>query len=70
MRIVGTPGPVFSLRCECGADDCAAEVNVPAAEYRSIRAHTGRFIVQTGHELPDHEQTLTTTALYSVVEKT
>ena len=69
MRIAGTAGPVFSLRCECGADDCAAQVNVPAAEYRTIRAHTRRFIVQPGHELPNHEQTLTTTALYSVVEK-
>jgi diguanylate cyclase (GGDEF)-like protein len=68
-RFEDAPGPVFVLRCECGAENCAAEVTVPAREYRSIRAYTRRFIVQNGHELPHDEQTLTTTALYTVVEK-
>jgi diguanylate cyclase (GGDEF)-like protein len=61
--------PVFELRCECGAEDCAGTVTVPAREYRSIRTYTRRFIVRNGHELPTDEQTLTTTALYTVVEK-
>jgi diguanylate cyclase (GGDEF)-like protein len=68
-RLEDAHGPVFVLRCECGAEDCAAEVTVPAREYRSIRAYTRRFIVQNGHQLPHDEQTLTETALYTVVEK-
>jgi HD-GYP domain-containing protein (c-di-GMP phosphodiesterase class II) len=69
-RLATAPGPVFVLRCECGADDCAAQVNVPLRDYHSIRAYSSRFIVQPGHELPIDEQILTTTNLYSVVEKT
>lgn len=68
-RLANAVGPMFVLHCECGAHACEASVNVPASEYRAIRAHDRRYFVRLGHELPDDERVLVTTKLYSVVEK-
>jgi diguanylate cyclase (GGDEF)-like protein len=68
-RLAHAGGRTFALRCECGAQACAATVLVPAGEYRAIRAHDRRYFVHLGHELPNDERVLHTTAQYSVVEK-
>jgi hypothetical protein len=68
-RLADASGSTFKLRCECGAEQCAGHVSVPAREYHSIRAYSRRFIVKTGHELPNIERVLTTTSNYTVVEK-
>jgi diguanylate cyclase (GGDEF)-like protein len=62
-------GQIFALGCECGSEGCAARVHVPAGEYRAIRAHDRRYFVRHGHELPNDERVLITTAGYSVVEQ-
>jgi diguanylate cyclase (GGDEF)-like protein len=68
-RLANAVGRIFALRCECGAQACGATVNVPASDYRAIRAHDRRYFVHAGHELPDDERVLITTTGYSVVEK-
>ena len=62
-------GRIFTLRCECGTHGCTASVDVPAGEYRAIRARDRRYFLRHGHELPDDERVLITNAGYSVVEQ-
>jgi diguanylate cyclase (GGDEF)-like protein len=69
IRLEGAPEPVFTLRCECGLDDCTAHVHVPAPAYRVIRLHARRYIVHPGHELPNDERVLSQNDHYNVVEK-
>ena len=40
---------------ECGADDCVLVLTVDARKYDDVRAHPDRFLVKTGHEIPDVE---------------
>ena len=68
-RLANAVGAMFVLHCECGAQACGASVNVPAGEYRAIRAHDRRYFVHPGHELPNDERVLVKTTHYSVVEK-
>jgi diguanylate cyclase (GGDEF)-like protein len=69
QRLANAAGPVYALRCECGAPQCPARVHVPAGEYRAIRAHDRRYFVYPGHEIVDAERVLLTTEFYNVVEK-
>ena len=68
-RLADGAGRIFTLRCECGTHDCTAPVTIPVGEYRAIRAHDRRHVVRLGHELPNDERVLLTTAGYSVVEQ-
>lgn len=68
QRLATAEGPIFVLSCECGATACQASINIPATEYRSIRAHDRRYFVHPGHELPNDERVLLTTTHYNVVE--
>jgi hypothetical protein len=38
-------------------------------EYERVRAHSRRFVVAPGHELPDAETIIEVAAGYTVVEK-
>jgi hypothetical protein len=68
-RLADDAGSTFNLHCECGAEDCPAMVEVPAEDYRSVRQAERRYIVCTGHEIAEIEETLVKTEGYSIVEK-
>ena len=57
------------MHCECGADDCDALIEIAADAYRAVRRADRRYVVSTGHEIPEIEETLSTTPHYRVVEK-
>jgi diguanylate cyclase (GGDEF)-like protein len=59
----------LTLRCECGTDDCTAQVTLPAREYRAVRAHDRRYVVRRGHEVPSDALVQLATAGYSVLEQ-
>jgi diguanylate cyclase (GGDEF)-like protein len=69
LRFASDHRSSFHLRCECGADNCHEMVDVPADDYRAVRRAERRYIVKTGHEIDEIEQTLITTLHYSIVEK-
>jgi diguanylate cyclase (GGDEF)-like protein len=64
----GDAGWMLTLRCECDAHDCTAPLDVPAHEYRAIRAHDRRCFVRHGHEPPNGGRVLVSAEGYSVVE--
>jgi hypothetical protein len=66
--LVDATHATFDIHCECGADDCRAMIAIPAGEYRAVRLADRRFVGKVGHEIPEIEATLTTTA-YLIVEK-
>jgi hypothetical protein len=58
------------FRCECARLGCNQVIELSVREYERIRAHSRRFVLARGHELPDVEIVVGTTAGYVVVEKT
>lgn len=55
--------------CECSNDGCAESVEVTPAEYDAVRAHSNRFLVLAGHQLPGIEQVVDGNGRFLVVEK-
>ena len=55
--------------CECADGDCTERLEIPVSEYERVRADARRFIVVTGHELPEFEETVRRGEGYDIVEK-
>src|SRR5262249_21563963 len=60
---------VILLVCECGDAACAESVELRAEEYERVRAHGTRFVVVSGHQLPEVERVVETKGRFLVVEK-
>lgn len=57
------------FQCECGNADCLEAVIVPREIYDAVRGHALRFVVRTGHEMPQAEKVVETYENFSIVEK-
>jgi hypothetical protein len=55
--------------CECGNERCTRVMSLTLEEYATVRAHTGRFAIVSGHELADAERVVDANDRYAVVEK-
>ena len=55
--------------CECAVASCAATIELSLARYESVRAHSRRFLVLPGHEIPDAEDVIERGDDYVLVEK-
>jgi hypothetical protein len=55
--------------CECDRADCAAQIEIPIAEYQNVRQHADWFIVTRGHEEPEIELVVGGGSGYVIVEK-
>lgn len=60
---------VAAFRCECAALGCNVLLELTLSEYESVRANPRHFIVAPGHEIPEVEVVVRTTATHLVVEK-
>jgi hypothetical protein len=58
------------FRCECARLGCNDMVELTAREYEQIRANSRRFLVASGHEMPELEEVVELHDGYLVVEKT
>ncbi len=58
-----------AFRCECARLDCNTPIRVTPAEYEQVRAHSRRFLLARGHEIPDAETVIETHPTHVVVEK-
>lgn len=61
--------PALEIFCECGQVDCIEKLVVPSGEYEAVRAQPERFLVATGHEIPDVENVVEREDGYLIVEK-
>lgn len=57
------------MRCECGAADCIAFVNIAISDYERVRQHPRRFVIAAGHQIATVENVIARTPRYIVVEK-
>jgi hypothetical protein len=57
------------FRCECARLGCNQVIALTVPEYERVRAHSRRFVVAPGHELPEAETIIEVAAGYFLVEK-
>lgn len=55
--------------CECSDPECAESLQITSAEYEWVRADGARFVVVSGHQLPELERVIETNNRFLVVEK-
>jgi hypothetical protein len=55
--------------CECESAQCAETVTLTAAEYEAVRSDSGCFLVAPGHDVPEVEETVSSSERYMVVRK-
>ena len=55
--------------CECGDDTCVEQLEVEVSLYERVRADGTLFIVKSGHEIPEVEETVETHQHFSIVCK-
>jgi hypothetical protein len=60
---------VLTIVCECGAQDCTAELRIESSAYQDIRSDPSLFAIARGHEVPDVEEVVQRTDEYDVVRK-
>jgi hypothetical protein len=58
-----------AFRCECARLGCNRLVELSPADYERIRSHSRRFLVVSGHELPEVETVVERRGDYVIVEK-
>ena len=65
----GSGLPAFPIVCECGSASCETTLTVDATLYSSVRADPHRFLVMTGHEIPEAETVVARHGDIAIVEK-
>ena len=69
LNDLGAKMESFTVVCECGNERCAAVVDVHRSHYEAARAQGDRFIVATGHGLPEIETVVEQHGDFVVVDK-
>ena len=54
--------------CECSNPDCAESLEITPAEYEQVRADGARFVVLSGHQLPEVARVVDGNGRFLVVE--
>jgi hypothetical protein len=65
----GTGERTMAVVCECGNANCAAQIEVPVAEYERARSDSLLYVVVPGHVIPDVEEVVERAGGYAVVRK-
>jgi len=67
VALLGAETDVVTLRCECGSDDCNAELTVQREAYRRIRLKGTMFVVRNGHE-DEAARVISRTGVFAIVD--
>jgi hypothetical protein len=59
----------IEVLCECGDENCTAQLPVSLPEYERVREDATLFLVVPGHEAPDVEEVVGSFDLFDVVRK-
>jgi hypothetical protein len=63
------PAGLLAFVCECGRLGCNQLIELTRPEYEAVRAHSRRFAIVEGHEIPEVEDVVERSERYVVVEK-
>ena len=65
----GSAAGGVTFTCECAALRCNVTLEMSVPEYEAVRAHSRRFLLAPGHEIPAIETVVHRGDGYIVVEK-
>jgi hypothetical protein len=65
----GEPERRMRILCECGDEDCVAEIEISRDEYEQVRADSRQFVVTPGHITPDVESVVGEREGYEIARK-
>lgn len=65
----GEESKTVRFRCECGRLDCNGAVELSLSDYQQVRENPRRFVLISGHELPQAEVVVERDSGHVVVEK-
>jgi hypothetical protein len=68
-RDFGTEDRTMSVICECADGDCTERIQISVADYETVRADPRRYIIVSGHNMPEYESVVESRDVYQVVEK-
>ena len=63
------PAKLVRFRCECSRAECNEAVEITLALYEQVREFPRRFVVVSGHEMPEIETVVEREGDYTIVEK-
>ena len=69
LNVLGEDLATFGVVCECGQQSCENVIHVGRSVYEAVRAQSDRFIVASGHVLPEVETVVEQHAGFVVVDK-
>jgi hypothetical protein len=69
LNNLGAQLDTFGVVCECGRDTCGDVIYVHRSLYETVRAQSDRFIVASGHVLPEIENVVEQHEGFAVVDK-
>ena len=59
----------LDLVCECGDATCTERIEMPLEQYEALRSDSATFAIVPGHDVPGHEDVISTSDGYEVVRK-
>ena len=68
-RDFGGEERAMTVICECANGDCTERLEIPVSEYEKVRSDPRRFIVVSGHEVPEFDSIVERGDAYDIVEK-
>jgi hypothetical protein len=68
-RDFGTEDRTMTAICECASGDCTERLEISVSEYEAVRADPRRFVIVSGHAVPEFEAVVERREGYEVVEK-
>ena len=68
-RDLGAEDRTMTVICECADGDCTEQFEISVSTYENVRAHPRRYIVVSGHGVPEFESVVADGDRYEVVEK-
>jgi hypothetical protein len=68
-RDLGTDDRTMTAICECANGDCTERLEISVAAYEAVRADPRRYIIISGHAVPEYESVVESGDGYDVVEK-
>ena len=68
LSLIGTETDAMRVCCECGDQECAAELTMSRNAYRSVRRRPGWFLVFGGHERPEAHRVASLDDTFVIVE--
>lgn len=69
LNDLGAQLDMFGVVCECGQATCGDVINVRRSVYETVRAQADRFIVASGHVIPEIESVVEQHGEFAVVDK-